>query len=558
VTARGALAVAAGSVATACAIAVLARLEPWSVPLGWLCLVPWLAALERTRSFGGALAAGLALSVAFALAVFPWLADAIAGYTGASRATGVLAVLVLAPLLEPQLVAFAMARHVARHVAGAAWWATALVGAGAYVGTEWAVPKPFADTLGHVWYASPTIRQAADLGGAHGLTFVLVLGNECALVVLRELVARARRPPARAASARLAASASCLALLVAGAVGYGAMRSAQLAGRAARDEVRIAFVQANVAHYDRMRAEIGAFAAVTRILDAHFALSREALAEQRPDLLVWPETMYPTTFGTPKSEEGAGFDRAIAAFVAEARVPLVFGAYDAEGADEYNAAIVLEPAGDGRFAFDAYRKTRLFPFTEYLPWPLSSSESAREWLPWAGTWRPGGGARVLPVSLADGRSLRVAPLVCYDALDPRLALAAVRDGAELLVTLSNDSWFAFPGVQRLILVLSAFRSIETRRPQVRSTPTGISAVIDETGALRDVIDVGERGVRVARLPRLDAHAAPTLAVAWGEWLPPAALTAALLLLVAASARRATRARPEAGARRRDPAWRSPR
>ena len=50
----------------------------------------------------------------------------------------------------------------------------------------------------------------------------------------------------------------------------------------------------------------------------------------RIDLLVWPETVYPTTFGTPKTEAGAALDREIAGFVASSRVPLVFGAYDVD------------------------------------------------------------------------------------------------------------------------------------------------------------------------------------------------------------------------------------
>jgi apolipoprotein N-acyltransferase len=95
------------------------------------------------------------------------------------------------------------------------------------------------------------------------------------------------------------------------------------------------------------------------------------------------------------------------------------------------------------------------------------------------------------------------------------------------VTLSNDSWFAFPGVQRLILVASALRSIETRRPQIRVTPTGISAVIDPSGRLRDTIAINGRGTLVAALrPVPDTW---TLVLAWGDWFAPTALVVAALL-----------------------------
>jgi apolipoprotein N-acyltransferase len=180
--------------------------------------------------------------------------------------------------------------------------------------------------------------------------------------------------------------------------------------------------------------------------------------------------------------------------------------------------------------FEAYRKTRLFPFTEYLPWPLDS-ERVRRWLPWAGGWKPGSGPRILPVASHGRPAVRIAPLICYDAVDPSFGIAAVRQGAEVLVTLSNDSWFSYPGVQRLILIVSAFRSIETRRPQLRSTPTGVSAVIDETGELLDTIDRDRRGTLIGTVrPVRDAW---TLMLAWGNWFPRTALVVSLALLGAA-------------------------
>jgi apolipoprotein N-acyltransferase len=479
--------------------------------------VPWLAVLERGVSPRAALAAGLGMSVAFVLAVFGWFAPAIATYTGVPLALALVVLVVLAPLLEPQLVTFALARHLARR-ASLGFWGTAVVGASVYVGTEWAVPKLFGDTIGHGLHASAWMRQAADLAGAHGLTFVLVLANECAWVVV------ARRAELR----RALAPAACAAALAAGLCVYGAVRSAGLeAGSRRGGTVSAGVVQADIAQYERMRAQLGSFEAVRAILDAHFALSSELMTRIRIDLLVWPETVYPTTFGTPKSDEGAAFDRAIGAFVAAARVPLVFGAYDAEEGDEFNAAVFLEPAENGRLAFETYRKASLFPLTERVPWPIGS-QRVRRWLPWLGTWKPGVGPQVVPLALPDGRTVRIAPLICYDAVDPGVALAAVRQGAELIVTLSNDSWFATGLGPRLHLVVSAFRSIETRRPQVRATNTGISAVISPAGEILSTAEVHERKTLVATVrPEREAS---TLMLAWGDWFGPSALVCGVALL----------------------------
>ncbi|HSJ95782.1 MAG TPA: apolipoprotein N-acyltransferase, partial [Myxococcota bacterium] len=92
----------------------------------------------------------------------------------------------------------------------------------------------------------------------------------------------------------------------------------------------------------------------------------------------------------------------------------------------------------------------------------------------------------------------------------------------------NDSWFAAGQGPNLHLVVSAFRSLETRRPQLRVTSTGISAWIDATGAIRARLGVHERGVLVAALSA--GPGGSTLAMRWGEWLAPLAGVAACAIV----------------------------
>jgi apolipoprotein N-acyltransferase len=528
---------------SATAFSLYARVEwPWFA-LGWIGLVPWLAALDRATSWRATLAAGLAMTELFTLAVFWWFVPAIAGYADVAWSIALVVVVIAAPVMQPQFLVAAGARHLARR-AGAGPWQSALLTACAYVGAEWALPKLFADTIGHGFLASRLLRQAADLVGAHGLTFVLLIGNDCVLVLLRamERAPRRIRQPrgarpstcsARTAAmeARASTAAAVLASLVAGLAAYGAVRLQQLTAQAG-PMVTVAAVQADISHYDRLARELGTYDAVRLILDRYFALTDGVLAESRPDVAVWPETVYPTTFGAPKSSDGAAFDAEIEQFVRASGVPLIFGTYDVEAGREYNAAAVLAPSG-ATADVAMYRKAQLFPFTERVPAWLDR-ESVRRHLPWLGTWEAGLGARVLDVPLRDGERLRIAPLICYDAVNPALAIAAVRDGAELLVTLSNDSWFAHGGGPRLHLVVSAFRSIETRRAQVRATNTGISALIDAGGERIQSLDVHARGALAGRLPR---GGPATLMLAWGDWFGRAALAALPPLGVAIARRR---------------------
>jgi apolipoprotein N-acyltransferase len=512
-------ALASGGLLAACGL----MQRPWFA-LSFVALVPWLAALDGARTLRGALASALAMSLAFAVCVFAWFADAIAAYTGAPFALAWLVLLLLAPALEPQLFAFAAVR----------WWmrnasrpVAALAGAAAWVGAEWALPKLFADSLGHGLLPAPWLRQAGELAGVGGLTLMLLLVNDAVLAALRALASR--RP--RSALAPLAA---CTALAGALAL-YGALRLRALEAEIARaPRVTAGIVQADIARYGELARALGSFDAVASILETHFALSHAALARGPLDLLLWPETVYPTTFGAPKSEDGAAFDRALAAFVGRTGIPLVFGAYDAEAGREYNAAFFLEAEREDRgrsdprpsVRFAAYRKAALFPLTERVPAWLDGPR-VRAALPWLGTWSPpDGGARSVALAL-DGRSVRVAPLICYDALAPDLVRAAVREGAELIVTLSNDAWFAFGAGPRLHLAMAAFRSLETRRAQLRATPTGISAVISPTGEITAQLPVHAREALVATVPLLAGPPPPFARL--GDWLgPPAALAAALL------------------------------
>ncbi len=516
-----------GTLATALLCALYAR-GGGAWPLGFVALVPWLLALDAARGVRGALLAGVLMAFAFVAAVFAWFGAAIGAFTGSGAATGTVALVALAPLLQPQFVACALARQCAGRRHGAA--VRALVAASAWVACEWLLPKLLGDTLGHGLYPAAWLRQGADLAGAAGLTFALLLANEALAVAL------ARRRDGLRALLRPLTTAGVIAASLAG---YGAWRVSTLQAPPADDAsaIRIAMVQASITDYERRRREQGAYAVVRHVLDTHYALSWSAIRDHGADVLLWSETVYPTTFGQPRSADGAALDREIQGFVDTAGVPLVFGTYDRDGAGEYNAAAFLEP---GRGVLGRYRKTHPFPLTETVPAWLDGALLRRA-LPWVGGWRAGDGARVLPLRTLDGREVQVVPLICLDDVRTQLAIDGARLGAQAIVGMSNDSWFtSHPQGARLHLAVAAFRSIETRLPQVRVTTNGLSAIIDDTGAVQAQTAMGDQAVLTATVGARDP--APTLMVRWGDWLGRAGLAVVVLMLVLLPAFRALRAR----------------
>jgi apolipoprotein N-acyltransferase len=492
-----------GALASAALFGLAARLEAPSQVAALVALAPWLAAIDRARPRTALLSAGL-LAMGVAAAAFWWLPATIAAYAHVSAPVAWICALALAPLvLQPQFLAACASRLFARRL-GAPRAVRAAVTAFAYVGAEWALPKLLGDTLGIGLFPSAWLRQAADLAGPRGLTLLCLAVSEC--------VAAAAAVPAMVAVATVA---------LAGLYGAVRLRAIEAAGNGERP-LHAGIVQAAITAYDKLAAEQGTYEAVRQIVDAHVALSESLLREGPLDILIWPETVYPTTFGAPKSEEGAEFDREIAALPAGTGVPLVFGAFEAGGGGEHNAAFFLEAGGH----VQTYRKSLLFPLSEQVPGWLDFP-ALRAALPWTGRWTPGPGPRVVELHVRGGGVVRFAPLICYEAIYTGYVARAARQGADVLLTISNDAWFADAAAPRLHLAAAALRSVETRLPQIRATNSGISALVLPSGEIVAATRFGTRTAVRLQVPRVPRRWSPVLA--WGDWLGPAALAASALL-----------------------------
>jgi len=138
-----------GVIATALLIDLYARGGAAWVA-GLVMLVPWLLALNATRTLAGTFTGGALMAVALVAATFGWFgwfSAAIGAFTGIGTPAGMAVLVGLAPLMQPQVLAFALARHLAGRRHGPVLHA--LAGAGAWVACEWALPKLLGDTLGH-------------------------------------------------------------------------------------------------------------------------------------------------------------------------------------------------------------------------------------------------------------------------------------------------------------------------------------------------------------------------------------------------------------------------
>lgn len=242
--------------------------------------------------------------------------------------------------------------------------------------------------------------------------------------------------------------------------------------RPAGEPLRAALVQGNVAQEDKMQPD-----QMGPTLSRYASLSRPHWGDT--DLVVWPETAVPTFY----SDVAEGFLEPLAAEARSQGSDLLVGvfAYDAGQGEIYNSLMV--PGADPA----RYDKRHLVPFGEYIP--------LRELVSGLGQWlrvpmSDLAAGRGRPLLEAAGRPLGVS--ICYeDAFGEEVIDALPR--AELLVNVSNDAWFGDSIAPHQHLEIARMRAVETGRDMLRSTNTGISAVI------------GANGQIVARAPQFETH-----------------------------------------------------
>lgn len=215
--------------------------------------------------------------------------------------------------------------------------------------------------------------------------------------------------------------------------------------------------------------------------DQHEALSRAAVraAGAPPALLCWPETM-----AEPLSYDGAALTR-VQALARELRCPLLVGTVGAgmeagvADAGRWNSAVLLDTVGRLRARYD---KHRLVVPTEWLPTRglLPATEQAML-LFVGGVPDFASGVRSGALPVPGDSALTAGALVCYEIAYAGLARAWVRDGATVLVNLTNEGWFPGSSEFAQLWQHARLRAIETRTPVVRAANTGWSGCIAPNG-----------------------------------------------------------------------------
>ncbi len=341
------------------------------------------------------------------------------------------------------------------------------------------------ELLGYSQYKRLELIQIADISGVYGISFFILAGNIALFQVWRFV--RDTKIKARASLAPMIKAMICFLVLLTGVLGYGAWRIQDMEKRI-KDSgfIRAAAVQGNISQDLKWDKRLK-----TKTVKKYISMSLSS-APERPELVVWPETAAPFYF-----EYETALRKRILRAIRQSGMNYIIGSphyeKEANGYGFYNSAYLIDSGGKVAGRYD---KVHLVPFGEYVP--------LKKWLPFLGKMVEQVGD-FKPGEKGDAISLgghRMGMLICYEIIFPGLSRAMGKNGAELLINITNDAWFGKTSAPFQHFSMAVFRAIENKRALVRSANTGISGFIDPVGRVMGTTSLFEETVMTQSVPAM--------------------------------------------------------
>lgn len=495
---------------------ILAGLLLWAAnpplglwPLAWFAIAPLIVSVLQASHIRQALWRGYLFGWFFLGPVWYWTGLTVTAWTGSP--IGWLAWFGLTLILACFYALWA----------GAAWWldrhvpepwaVTAL--AAAWTVMEWArtlgpLSMPWAQ-LSYTQTHFLPILQIADTTGAYGVSFLILLVNGAFAYFLM-----GRDHPQRARRLWAACTLTFMVSL------YGIARMQQPEGGT---PIEVATLQTNISSYTMLSPQ----EQLQRIRSLVIQASQHTPPAQ---LDVLPESASPhDPIHNPQTYL---FFQNLTNHVHAA---ILTGAQVHHNGQNHNSSVLFIPNAPMPIS---YNKQQLVPFGEFIPFRTILSPMFGRLFDFPpDDVTPGAHPRVLRAPLPNGTTLEVGPFICYESMYPARVRSMTQDGASILATISNDSWFLSRAAMEQHLAAVVLRAIENRRQVVRATTTGISCLLDSYGRTTTRLPVNRQGVAVGRMLLLNGK---TPYVRYGDWFVMLCILAiATLLLLQAIAQHRT-------------------
>ena len=232
---------------------------------------------------------------------------------------------------------------------------------------------------------------------------------------------------------------------------------------------------------------------------AESALGKPTTDNRKPTTVIFPES--PMNF---MYEDDVEFRNFVHAFAAKHDVQVLFNSAEPDGPNDryFNSAVLV--GADGK-EIAQYDKIYLVPFGESVPAPLQSIVPA-----FVGSFSYGNEYDLLPLGDA-----RAGVMICFESHFGELGREYVRNGADVIIEMTNDGYLGPTPVLRQHLANAVFRAVETNRPVLRVTNVGITAYINGRG---EVLETSEPYTETTRVwPVAKSDGSRTFYVRYGDW-----------------------------------------
>jgi apolipoprotein N-acyltransferase len=278
---------------------------------------------------------------------------------------------------------------------------------------------------------------------------------------------------------------------------------------AAQSPVIAAMLQPNIPQQMRWDPD-----SVSAIYDHMMRMTAEAIAHGAR-IVIWPESTVPLSYSRTDF-----YRESIERASAQSGADIILGsvAEDETRPNKIWNAAFLVSAGK---TIGHYDKIRLVPFGEYVPL-RKMLFFAEKLVHEVGEFEFGTNEHPLRGIFAYG------PAICYEIVYPQITRTQVRNGADVLVTITNDAWYDGTSAPRQHLNQARMRAIEDDRWLLRAGTTGISALVDPTGHIVQEIPMGHEGIIYAHVSPRHSTTPYVRFGDWFAWLACAIVIAALV------------------------------
>jgi apolipoprotein N-acyltransferase len=476
--------------------------------IAWVALIPLFFALQDTRPQEG-FKLGLLTGLIAHIGIFYWIAYVVVQYGYLPIYIGIVAMLLLAAYTSLYTACFAMGIALLRNMsipfflsAPLLWTILEYIRSHFLTGFPW-------ENLAYSQYLYRDIIQISDMTGTYGISFAIVLIN----AILYDLLSR------RHQKGFLFVEAAVACIVMALIFSYSHFRTEAISALLKKaHRLEVSLIQGNIDQNLKWNSHYQ-----LQTIDIYRSLSLKSV-HSGGGLIVWPETAAPFYF-----QQDDRMQEAVVNIAKTSGSALLFGSpsYEEEkGAISYmNSAFLLKPDGT---LIGRYDKVHLVPYGEYVP--------LRKYFPFIGKlvagigdFKPGKGFYPLTI---DGHRLGI--LICYEGIFPEAAGDYKREGAELLINITNDAWFGKTSAPVQHLSMTVFRAVENRLYLVRAANTGISAIINPMGEIISRTGLFQRTVLQGEVKIIDEK---TYYAAYGDLFVYACILTLVLIYILAKQRR---------------------